>query len=142
MPEDNHGSNYEVGFGKPPGQTRFRKGVSGNPNGRPKGALNLATVLERTLREKVTVNENGKKRTISKLEAAVKQLTNKAASGELKALQLLAGLVRSAEERALQVPAPDSALGELDQQVVFGILKRLETADKGGQENVNESCAE
>ena len=28
---------YEVGYGKPPSQTRFRKGVSGNPGGRPRG---------------------------------------------------------------------------------------------------------
>ena len=27
---------YEVGYGKPPGHTRFRKGQSGNPSGRPK----------------------------------------------------------------------------------------------------------
>ncbi|RYD84807.1 MAG: hypothetical protein EOP84_04475 [Verrucomicrobiaceae bacterium] len=28
---------YDVGFGKPPEDSRFRKGVSGNPKGRPKG---------------------------------------------------------------------------------------------------------
>jgi len=30
--------NYEVGYGKPPQETQFRKGQSGNPLGRPKGA--------------------------------------------------------------------------------------------------------
>lgn len=60
MPEDKGGSNYDVGFGKPPEKSQFRKGVSGNSKGRPKGALNMATVLERTLREKITVNENGR----------------------------------------------------------------------------------
>jgi hypothetical protein len=29
--------NYKVGYGKPPSQTRFRKSVSGNPGGRPRG---------------------------------------------------------------------------------------------------------
>lgn len=81
-------------------------------------------------------------RSVTKLEAAVMQLTNKAASGELKALQLLAGLVRSAEERALQVPVPDSGLDEVDQKVVLGILKRLENSDKGDQKNVDEPKAE
>ncbi|ANK80857.1 MAG: hypothetical protein TEF_08660 [Rhizobiales bacterium NRL2] len=35
-PNDGNGDDYEVGFGKPPRSTRFRKGQSGNPRGRPK----------------------------------------------------------------------------------------------------------
>jgi hypothetical protein len=95
----------------------------------------MATVLERTLRERVVINENGRRKTITKLEAAIKQLTNKAASGELKALQLLAALVRSAEDRAIKTVAPDSALDEADEKVFLGILKRLETTSKGDQED-------
>jgi hypothetical protein len=127
-----------VGYGNPPEHTRFKKGLSGNPQGRPKGTLNLATVLERTLRERVVINENGRRKTITKLEAAIKQLTNKAASGELKALQLLAALVRSAEERATKTAAPSSTLDEADEKVYLGILKRLETTSKSGQGDGNE----
>jgi hypothetical protein len=124
-----------AGYCNPPEHTRFKTGQSGNPRGRPKGTLNMATVLERTLREKVVINENGKRKTITKLQAALKQLTNKAASGELKALQLLAALVRSAEERALQAAAPNSNLEEVDEKVVLGMLRRLETPNKGDQED-------
>ena len=115
-----------VGYCNPPKHTQFKKGQSGNPRGRPKGAQNVATVLERTLRERVVINENGRRKTITKLEAALKQLTNKAASGELKALQLLASLVRSAEERVTEGPEPTSTLRDSDKQVVLGIMKRLE----------------
>lgn len=124
----------QVGYCNPPEHTRFKKGQSGNPKGRPKGTLNMATVLERTLREKVVINENGRRRTVTKLEAALKQVTNKAASGELKALQLLAALVRSAEERALRAPARSSDLDEMDEKVVLGILQRLEASSKDDQD--------
>lgn len=125
----------KVGYCNPPEYTRFRKGQSGNPQGRPKGTLNMATVLERTLREKVVINENGRRRTVTKLEAAIKQVTNKAASGELKALQLLAALVRSAEERGIKAAVPDSVLNEVDEKVVLGILNRLEPTSKGDQDD-------
>jgi len=127
-----------VGYCNPPEHTRFKAGQSGNPRGRPKGTLNMATVLARTLREKVIISEHGRRKTISKLEAAIKQLTNKAASGELKALQLLAVLVRSAEERAIQTAAPTSSLDEVDEKVLFGILKRLESKANGGDTDADE----
>ncbi len=132
-------TNTRGGYGNPPENTRFKTGRSGNPKGRPKGTLNMATVLERKLREKVVINENGKKKTLTKLEAAINQLTNKAASGELRALQLLAKLVSTAEERTVQQPAADSDLNEADQKVVQGILKRLENSDKGDQKDDDES---
>lgn len=125
----------KVGYCNPPAHARFKKGQSGNPRGRPRGALNMATVLERTLREKVVINENGRRKTVTKLEAAIKQLTNKAASGELKALQLLAALVRSAEERGIKETVANSALDEVDEKVVLGILNRLEATNKGDQKD-------
>lgn len=101
----------KVGYRQPPEKSRFKLGKSGNPHGRPKGTLNMATILERTLREPVIIVENGKRKTVTKIEAAIKQVVNQAASGELKALQLLTTLVRSAEERGIAAAAPDSSAG-------------------------------
>jgi hypothetical protein len=129
----------KVGYCNPPKRTRFKKGQSGNPQGRPKGALNMATVLERTLRERVVINENGKRKTITKLEAAYKQLSNKAASGELKALQLVSALVRSAEDRAAQTSISKPTLEEGDEKVLVGILERFDAARKENQRGSNES---
>jgi hypothetical protein len=131
-----------VGYCNPPEHTRFRKGLSGNPNGRPKGALNMATMLARTLRERVVVNENGGRKTVTKLEAALKQLIDKATSGELKALQLLSALVRSAEEREIQEPVANSVLDEVDEKVIAGIMKRFETNRKEDQVNETDNNAQ
>ena len=36
MADDKDKRDYEIGYGKPPKQTRFKPGQSGNPRGRPK----------------------------------------------------------------------------------------------------------
>ncbi len=89
---DNQESKYEVGFQRPPRHTQFRKGTSGNPKGRPREAKNLAAVLEEALAEKVAIVENGRRRKITKRCAMIKQLVNKAASGDLRASRQLTDL--------------------------------------------------
>jgi hypothetical protein len=121
---------YEVGYSKPPRSTQFQKGSSGNPKGRPKGTLNLATVLERTLRERVVINENGQRKTITKMQAAVKQLVNQAASGDLAALRQLMALVTSAEQRFNDAQPERPSLNEADQKVMAQILERFEKSTK------------
>ncbi len=86
-----------VGYGKPPKSTQFPKGRSGNPKGRPKGSQNLSTLLTKSLNETVMVNENGRRQTITKLNAITKQLVNKAAAGDPRAMKLLTELMRQSE---------------------------------------------
>jgi hypothetical protein len=95
---DDDGADYTVGYGRPPRQTRFQKGQSGNRRGRPKGTLNLATTLLNALLETVTVNERGIKRKMTKLDVAIRQQTNKAASGDGQALKLLTQLHRESAD--------------------------------------------
>jgi hypothetical protein len=133
---DQHGGT-RVGYCNPPTHSRFQKGKSGNPHGRSKGTLNVGTVLERTLRERVIVNEDGVRKTVTKLEAALKQLVNKSASGELKAIQLLAALVRVAEESAPPERVSNAVLNESDEKVMLNILQRIQNATKGKEDEID-----
>ena len=135
----NNVGDYAVGFGKPPANHKFKPGVSGNPKGRHKGSLNVWKMLERTLYEKVVINVNGRRKTIPKIQAAMMQVTNKAASGDLNAVKLLYAFVRSAEEQAINRPTNSVSLGETDQEVIQGILKRFEISNNGGTSNETES---
>ena len=97
--------------------------MSGNPRGRPKGVKSLAAVVATTLGERIAVTENGRRKRISKLEAAVKQLVNRAASGEARAMQLLLALVQASEARPPQADA--NSLAEGDEIVLRELQRRL-----------------
>lgn len=114
-----------VGFCRPPEATRFKKGVSGNPNGRPKGSLNVATAFTKALREKVVINEAGKRKTVTKLEAALKQLVNKGASGDLRALVQLLALAQDTEAKQSTLGNQEPGTSQIDQDVIDGIMKRF-----------------
>jgi hypothetical protein len=86
---ENPKSDYEVGFGRPPRSTQFRKGTSGNPKGRPRGSKSLSTIVKETLDEKVVVRENGRCGRITKRAAMIKQQANKAVSGDQRAARYL-----------------------------------------------------
>lgn len=70
--------DYNVGHGKTPKHTRWKKGQSGNPKGRPKGSRNMSTIMKEVLERPVIIRENGKERCVSYREAFIHKL---AASG-------------------------------------------------------------
>ena len=131
---DNRDSDYQVGYGKPPQHTRFKKGESGNPTGRPKGSKNLTTLLEKELKQRVVVTENGRRRSITKQEAMVKHLVNKAVSGDRSLMQLLLDEIRLLEARAASSPSGTN-LDEADREVMRQIQERMRGLMKGEKEN-------
>jgi len=118
-----------IGYCSPPQATRFQKGVSGNPKGRPKGSVNVVTALTKALREKVVINENGRRRTVTKLEAALKQLVNKAAGGDLRALRHLTDLASDVEAKQSMAEVQPDDLNDLDREVMQGIMQRFEMSE-------------
>jgi len=88
------GLAHEVGFGKPPRHTRFTAGNRAGRRGRPKGSENLATILDEESAVRIEVTEGGKRRKLTKPRVAVRQLLNKAATGDIKAAALYVDLLR------------------------------------------------
>jgi Family of unknown function (DUF5681) len=123
MPRDDEG-DYEVGYGKPPRHTRFKRGQSGNPRGRPPGAKNLSTLLNEAPNEPVVVTENGGRKRISKRQASLKQLVNEAAKGNWRALKLLVDILQDIERRT-EPKTEESSLSLADEKVIAQLKARL-----------------
>jgi hypothetical protein len=118
--------DYEVGYGKPPRHTRFKKGeASANPRGRPR--KNLAASLVEGLNKKVVVTENGRRRKIAVREAITSQLINKSATADLRAIKILLDLIKDAEKQAGTATAPEPAprFTAADEEVVEQLIERL-----------------
>ena len=115
---------YEVGYQKPPKQTRFKKGQSGNPNGRPKGVRNLKTELMEELGERITVTESGQTRRFSKQRAILKRLTEKALKGDARSASIIINLVhRLFQDDEADDKAPPVLSAE-DAAILEGFLAR------------------
>ena len=133
MTEDRN--DYEVGYGRPPLHSRFKPGQSGNPSGRTRGSKNLATIIRKAVNERVIVSENGRRRSISKLEAAVKQVVNKAASGDQKFNPLLLTLVQLVESQTDATDASGVPLSAAEREVIGSIAERASRNKPGGQDD-------
>jgi len=95
-------ASYEVGYGKPPAHTRFRKGQSGNPRGRTKGSRNrvpalneerLKTIILEEAYRSITVTDRGQHIKLSVAQAVMRSLALSAAKGQPRAQRLFTDLL-------------------------------------------------
>jgi hypothetical protein len=85
--ESKNDEGAAVGYGRPPVATRFKKGQSGNPAGRPRKAKGLRAVAERVLGavQRLAGQPKGARVLYTVLEVVVMTLKQRAASGDPKA---------------------------------------------------------
>jgi len=114
---DSDADGYRIGYAKPPVNTRFTPGQSGNPKGRRKGTRNLKTDVKRTLAAPVTIRVGDRVRTRSTQEAALMILREKVIHGNERALERLLELARYHNNDELEI-AVANPLAEDDRAIL------------------------
>jgi hypothetical protein len=103
------GKGYEIGRGRPPKATQWKKGKSANPGGRssprPTGLLEK---IDELLLTPVKITRDGEPKRVTTLEAILEQLWSKAITGDRRA--------RSVYLRCMEL-APQVADGKV--QITF-----------------------
>jgi hypothetical protein len=111
---DDQPRDYAVGYGKPPAETRFQKGQSGHPGGRPRGTKKLVTLLGDVLSQRSGLpRPDGS--WMTKAEAIFFSLANQASTPDLKAKKLLFDVMVKLQQANICHPSnglPEIALDE------------------------------
>ena len=117
-----------VGYKHPPREHQFRRGQSGNPSGRPKGARNFRSELREELSELITVRDGEREIQVSKQRALIKSLVAAAIDGNQRAaasvLAMCVRMLADAEE--------DEAIEVEDHEIVEAFTKRKKRAAAAG----------
>jgi hypothetical protein len=94
--------NYEIGYGKPPKASRFKKGQSGNPKGRKKGSRNPETIFNELLGLEIALRENGQTRMIPIREALARRVVESGLKGTVRDAKAVYQLLEEIAPNALR----------------------------------------
>lgn len=132
-PDDRNPSHegYQVGKNRPPRHTRFKKGRSGNPAGRPKRGASIQDQVAKLLARKISVPENGvlKARTVQ--ETMLMAIANKGLKGDLRAAAFLLNLLEMGSGQRSEIIDP-AALGAFDTATLRHYLRDVLDGEGAG----------
>jgi hypothetical protein len=134
-----------VGYRRPPAGTRFRKGQSGNPAGKPKGRKNkprpyaerLGSLMLEEAYRPITVSEDGKEITLPLAQAVFRSLATAAAKGETRAQAMFLKLISASEGAAMVEEMIDEASEEAahePRKIVYEIVDAVDGRATGKTE--------
>ena len=101
--------DYEVGYGKPPQHSRFKKGRSGHPEGRPRGSTNVTSELKGLLVAKTAIKVNGAVQKVPTARAICLALIQKALGGDVRAFSKIVDIIGPAMADELKATASPSS---------------------------------
>ena len=92
-------TDYEIGYGKPPRHSQFKKGVCANPRGRPRRVKpEIGDVVRSFLSAEAQYRDQGQTRKTSRLELALKRHINAALNGDIGSAAMLLKMRARAEK--------------------------------------------
>jgi len=127
---------YEIGYKKPPRDSQFKPGYSGNKKGRPKEGKNTYIILTEVLEQKISIKENGRDLKISKKLAMIMQLVNKAVKGDVKAINSLLPHMLMADVKEEDKNKILASISQDDREIITNYLKNV--SDFDGTEEIDE----
>jgi hypothetical protein len=106
------GKGYEIGRGRPPKATQWKKGQSANPGGRSSPrSIGVAETIDKLLLTPVKVTVNGDSKRVAVLEVILEQLWNKGIAGNRRARAVFfrwLELAPQVADRTVQITFADS----------------------------------
>ncbi len=121
---------YKVGYGKPPRDTQFKLGQSGNSKGRPRNRPNMNDAIRKVLGSKVQVTIRGKPRDITRFEAMLWKQSEEANKGNTRAAAWLAQLIDNSAPELKFDHSID--IKKLSEEQLADFIQRVETYDQDG----------
>lgn len=116
--------DYEVGYCRPPKETQFKQGQSGNSKGRKRRPKSVQAQMQDVLAQKIPITEGGKTKRLPLQQVILRNLANKAAKGDLKAVAFVFNLL-SSPEHADTDTIDHSSLSPEDQAMFDRMLSEL-----------------
>ena len=122
------GRECDVGYRKPPKHKQFKPGQSGNPRGRPKGSKNESTILHELLHRKITIQDGGRSRQVTILEAMLTRFAQDSLKGNIKSAAFLLNRYGTLVSGEIE----QSGLSSDDQAVLEAFMTRLKANPSEG----------
>ena len=98
MSDGSENAKDVVGYGRPPTSSRFRKGQSGNPRGRPRNRRREIP-YDHVLGQMVTIRDDRGERRVTAAEAFLLQLTKKGLQGDSAAARASLAAIEEARSK-------------------------------------------
>jgi hypothetical protein len=130
-------ASYRVGYGRPPTETRFKPGVSGNPKGRRKKVPNFSEVTEQVLNETIEVRMGDRLLCMSNRQALVRSAIRQALAGKPRLLTVLPIIMRYERESLQGQADADLTLAAEDEAILADFFVRQRATDNSGSGEEN-----